>query len=100
MPPGKYRACYGGSSRYMDIAVFILIIIALVALFIYLTKSETRTKNRYKEKAESLLETHDPDRKDVRETIKYLRLYSGRIFRDKEALRLADNLREKHGHLL
>jgi hypothetical protein len=85
----------------MDIAVFILIIIALVGLFILLTRSEAGTKNRHKEKAESLLATSDaPDTKEVRETIKYLRLYSGRIFKDKEALRLADNLREKYGHLL
>ena len=84
----------------MDIAVFILIIAALVGLYILLTKSETRTKNRYKEKAESLLELKDPDPKEVRETIKYLRLYGGRIFKDKEAFRLADNLREKYGHLL
>jgi hypothetical protein len=84
----------------MDIAVFILIIIVLAGLFYLLAKSEARTKNRYKEKAESLLAISDPDPRGVRETIKYLRLYSGRIFRDKEALKLADNLREKHGHLL
>ena len=45
----------------MDIAVFILIIAALAGLYILLTKSETRTKNRYKEKAKSLLELTDPD---------------------------------------
>ena len=92
--------CYGGRLNNMDIAVFNLIIIALVGLFIFLTKWETRTKNSYKEKAESLLELSDPDLKEVLETIKYLRLYGGRIFKDKDALRLANNLREKYGHLL
>ena len=84
----------------MDIAVFILIFVVLVGLFVILSKSETRTKNKYKDKAKSLLGTHDPDRKEVWETIKFLRLYAGRFFKDKDALKLAENLREKHGHLL
>lgn len=84
----------------MDTALFILMIVALVGLFILLTKSEARTKNRYKEKAESLLAISDPDLKEVRETIKHLRLYGGRIIKDKDALKLANNLAEKYGHLL
>ena len=84
----------------MDIAVFILMFFGLVGLLYLLMRSETRTKNRYKERADGLLSTSDPGPEEVRETIKYLRLYSGRFFKDKDALKLAENLREKHFHLL
>jgi hypothetical protein len=84
----------------MDIAIFILIIVALIGLFIVLMQWESRIKRRYKEKAISLLNMNDPNPKDVRETIKNLRLYVGKIRKDKEAQKLVGNLQDKYGHLL
>ncbi|HEY98145.1 MAG TPA: hypothetical protein G4O16_08220 [Dehalococcoidia bacterium] len=84
----------------MDIFLFILVIIGMVGVFYLLTRWEKRTKNTYKEKAANLLLASDPDPKEVRDTIKNLRLYAGRFFKDKEAIRLLTELQDKHGHLL
>ena len=84
----------------MDIAIFVIIILALAGLFYFVMRWEGRVKRRYKEKAISLLDMRDPDPKDVRDTIKNLRLYIGKIKKDKEAKKLVIDLQDKHGHLL
>ena len=84
----------------MDIFYFILIIIGMVGIFFLLMRWEKRTKKDYKEKAANLLLMSDPDPKEVRDTVKNLHLYSGRIRKDKEAVSLINELRDKHGHLL
>ena len=84
----------------MDLALFILFLLALVGLFIYLVMWERRIKNRYKARAESLLEMSDPDPREVKETIKHLRLYAGRVAKDKEAMELVSLLQGKFPHLL
>ena len=84
----------------MDIALFILFVAVLVGLFVFLMKWESRVKRRYKDKAISLLDMGDPNPNDVRDTIKNLRLYIGKIKKDKEARQLVRDLQDKYGHLL
>ena len=84
----------------MDLFLFILVIIGMVGIFYLLMKWEKSTKKNYKEKAANLLLTSDPDPKEVRDTIKNLRLYTGHVFKDKEAIKLLTELQNKHGHLL
>jgi hypothetical protein len=85
----------------VDIFYFVIFILVLAAIFIFLMRWEKRIKARYKDKAIIMLETTiDPDPKEVKETIKYLRLYSGRIKKDHEALNLIRSLQNKYNHLL
>lgn len=79
----------------MDIFYFILIIVILIAVIILLRRSDTRTKNKYRKAAYSLLEKSKPDPKELKDTIKYLRLYGGRWRKDKEFLELAKRLIDK-----
>ena len=64
--------------------LFILFILALVAAFYLLHRSEVRTKNKHKMTAYNLLEEKNPDPKKVKETIKLLHLYGGRFRKDPE----------------
>ena len=77
-----------------------LIILALIGIMIFLSRLDTRTKNKYKTSAYEMLEMSDPDRKQLKECIKGLRLYGGRIKKDKEARELVTRLLQKHGSLL
>ena len=79
----------------MDIVYFILIILALIAVMYLLRRSEKRTKNKHKKTAYLLLDTPDPDRVDVINTIKLLRLYGGRWRKDKEFVELVKRLTER-----
>lgn len=84
----------------MDIVIFILLIVALAGLFIFLMRWESRVKRKYKQKAIALLDMGDPNPAEVKETIKNLRLYTGKIKRDREAIGLIGSLQSKYGHLL
>jgi hypothetical protein len=84
----------------MDYFIYILIILALIAAAFYIRKIDIRTKNKHKKDAYRLLETSAPSPKEIKDTIKALRLYSGHIIRDKEAVQLINSLLDKHGHLL
>lgn len=77
-----------------------MVIIGMVGIFYLMMRWEKRTKKSYKEKAANLLLTSDPDLKELKDTIKNLHLYSGRIKKDKEAVNLITQLQDKHGHLL
>lgn len=83
----------------MDITFIVLFIVALIAIFYLLMRWEGSIKRDYKEKAITLLAAKDPDLKEVKDTIKHLRLYSGRIIKDKEAIQLSDQLRARFGNL-
>jgi hypothetical protein len=82
----------------MDYVFFILFILALIAGFYFIRKSDIRTKNKYKLNGYHLLEEPHPDPKKIVETIKLLRLYGGRWRKDKEFVDLvrllADRLNE------
>jgi hypothetical protein len=84
----------------MEYFLFALVVLALVAAVFIISKMDARTRNKYKSDAYRLLETHDPYPKEVKDTIKGLRLYAGRWKKDKESVQLIKLLQEKHGHLL
>jgi hypothetical protein len=84
----------------MDYFIYALIILALIAAAFYIRKIDTRTKNKHKKDAYRLLEKSAPSPKEIKDTIKGLRLYSGRIVKDKESIKLINSLLDKHGHLL
>jgi len=79
----------------MEYVTFILLILFLAFLFILLTRVDKRTKNKWRKNAYDLLEMNRPDPEEVIKTIKYLRLYGGRIRRDKEFIQLVMRLQEK-----
>jgi hypothetical protein len=83
----------------MDYVYFVLIILALIGVFIILTRIDRRAKNNYKADAYELLETSLPDPKRLKDCIRGLRLYSGHIRKDKEARELVRRLIDKHGHV-
>jgi hypothetical protein len=76
----------------MDYFYFILIILALVAAFIFLQRSDKKTKNRHKVDAYKLLDSPNPAPEEIVKTIKFLRLYGGRWRKDKEFLQLVERL--------
>ena len=84
----------------MDYLAFILIILILIVLVVVLNRSQTRTKNKHKIDAYRLLETPSPSPKEVRDTIRGLKLYGGRWFRDRESMELINRLQDKFGELL
>jgi hypothetical protein len=83
----------------MDYFYFALIILALIAIFFFLMRLDNKTKNNYKTDAYNLLDDSCPDPKKVKDCIRGLRLYSGRIKKDKEAKELIGLLLDKHGHV-
>lgn len=70
----------------MDIytILFIVFIIALIAAYYLLHRSEVKTKNKHKIAAYNLLEEKNPNPKKVKETIRMLHMYGGRFRRDPE----------------
>ena len=87
-------------NRSMDYVYFILVILALIAVFIFLMKLDRKAKNNFKVNAYDLLETDTPDPKKVKDCIRGLRLYGGHIRKDKEAYELVRKLIDKHGHMM
>ena len=79
----------------MDYVVFFLIIVALVLIIYLLSRVEKRTKLNYKKNAYELLEGVNPTPKEIKDAIKGLRLYGGRLRKDKECVELVKRLAEK-----
>ena len=79
----------------MDYLSFILVIVFCAFLIYLLDRFDKRTKNKWRKNAYSLLGTDNPDPEEIIKTIKYLRLYGGRIRKDKEFLQLIARLQEK-----
>jgi hypothetical protein len=86
-------------NELMDYFYFALIILGLVAVIFLLNRYEKGIKVRYKKTAYSLLESDSPDVKKIRETIKGLRIYGGRWFKDKECVELVSRLQDKYDSL-
>jgi len=84
---------------YMDYLYFFLIVFGLVAIMYLLIRLEKGTKMKYKKTAYSLLEATKPGAKEIRDTIKGLRIYGGRWFKDKEAYQLVERLQIKYDSL-
>jgi hypothetical protein len=79
----------------VDYLVFILIIVALILIIYFLNRIEKRTKLNFIKTAYRLLEVINPTPKEIRDTIKGLRLYGGRLRKDKECIQLVKRLLEK-----
>ena len=84
----------------MDYFVFVLIILTLLGIMFFLNRFEKGIKAKYKKAAYGLLDTNQPDSKEVKDTIKGLRLYGGRWFKDKECIQLVDRLIGKYGPVI
>jgi hypothetical protein len=85
---------------FWDYFSFVLVILAIVGIIYLLSRFDKRIKVRYKKTAYSLLDEERPDLKKVKDTIKGLRLYGGRWFKDKECVQLVARLQDKYGSLL
>lgn len=79
----------------MEYVSFILVILVLIFLLYLLNRLDKRTKNKWRKSAYDLLEMENPDKNEVINTIKYLRLYGGRIRKDKEFVQLVARLQDK-----
>jgi hypothetical protein len=79
----------------MEYVVFVLIIAALVLVLVLLNRVEKSTKLNLKKTAYRLLEGINPTPKEIKDTIKGLRLYGGRLRKDKECIELVRRLTEK-----
>jgi hypothetical protein len=84
----------------MDYLAFIIIIFILIVLIVILNRSQTRIKNRHKIDAYRLLETPSPSPREVKDTIRGLKLYGGRWFKDQESIELIKRLQDKFGELI
>ena len=73
----------------------VLFILALVLALVGLNKLDARTKMKYKKEAYKLLEDSAPDAKKVKDTIKGLRMYSGKWRKDKESVILVEKLQAR-----
>ena len=67
---------------------------------VVLSRSQNRTRDKYKVDAYKLLETSDPSPKEVKDIIKALQLYGGRWHKDKESVELVRRLQSKFSQLL
>jgi hypothetical protein len=76
----------------MDIVIFVLIIVGMVLLLVLLNRIEKKTKLNIKKTAYNLLEAVNPAPREIRDTIKSLRLYGGRFRKDKECIELVNRL--------
>jgi hypothetical protein len=79
----------------MDYFYFALIVLGLAGIIFLLNRYEKRIKVRYKKTAYVLLDDERADTKQIKETIKGLRLYGGRLFKDKECVKLVARLQDK-----
>lgn len=79
----------------MEYVAFVLLILFLALVLILLARLDRRTKNKWRKNAYDLLEMSNPDSEEIVKTIKNLRLYGGRIRRDKEFQQIISRLHEK-----
>jgi hypothetical protein len=79
----------------MEYVYFILVIVFLLFILFVLDRIDKRTKSKWRKNAYSLLETDRPDPGEITKTIKNLRLYGGRIRKDKEFVQLIARLQDR-----
>ena len=80
---------------FWDYFFFVGIILVLGGASYLLNRLEKRTKNKVKKEAYRLLDSPDAKRDEIIKSIKMIRLYGGRWFKDKEFKQLADRLIDK-----
>lgn len=79
----------------MEYVIFGLIILFLILVLLLISRLDRQTKSKWRKSAYSLLEMSEPDPEEIMKTIKGLRLYGGRIRRDKEFQQLVSRLLDK-----
>ena len=80
---------------FWDYFFFIGIILVLVGFSYLISRLEKKTKNKVKKEAYRVLDTPEATREEVIKSIKMIRLYGGRWFKDKEFKQIADRLIDK-----
>jgi len=79
----------------MEYVIFILLILALIAVSYFLRRNEKKTKNKHKIAAYRVLDAPNPTPQEIVNTIKMLRLYGGTWRKDKEFVELVNRLRDR-----
>ncbi len=79
----------------MDYVWFILMVLVLVGAWILVNRIDKRAKERYRRDAYRILDMEDPSEKELKDTLRGLSLYGGRIKRDKEFEELKKRLSSK-----
>ena len=79
----------------MEYVPLILMLLFLVFLLFLITGIDRRTKNKWRKTAYDMLEMETPEKEEVIKTIKYLRLYGGRLRKDKEFSQLISRLQDR-----
>lgn len=78
----------------MEYVTFALLILFLVFMLLLINRLDRRTKSKWRKSAYDLLEMGEPDPEEIVKTLKGLRLYGGRVRRDKEFQQLISRLRD------
>ena len=79
----------------MDYLWFILMIAALVGAWILVNRFDKRAKERTRREAYRVLDMESPTDQEVKEALRGLSLYGGRLRKDKEFTELKDRLVQK-----
>lgn len=81
----------------MDYVWFALIVLALIGAWLLVNRIDRRAKERYRRDAYRILDKEDPTEKEVKDTLRGLSLYGGRLKKDKEFDELKKRLYRKLG---
>ncbi len=79
----------------MDYIWFILMVLVLVGAWILVNRIDKRAKERYRREAYRILDTENPTEKELKDTLRGLSLYGGRMKKDKEFEELKKRLAGK-----
>jgi len=76
----------------IDIVSFVLLILVLTGFSYLLFRIDVSAKKKHKMTAYNLLDKENPDPKKIKDSIRLLRLYGGRLRKDPECSQLIDLL--------
>jgi hypothetical protein len=79
----------------VDYLIFIVVILALVFILVLLNRSQKKDKEKYRRQALRLLDESYPSEKELKDTLRHLKLYAGRLKKDPELYQLMERLMEK-----
>lgn len=68
----------------MDYVWFVLMVLVLVGAWILVNRIDKRAKERYRREAYRILDMDNPTEKELKDTLRGLSLYGGRMKKDKE----------------
>jgi hypothetical protein len=79
----------------MDYVWFVLFMVVLAGILFFISWSDKKMKRKYVEDAVNLIQSPNPERKKLVDTIRGLRLYGGRWRKDPEFQELRLQLQDK-----